>query len=88
MQNINYGLFFSEKCVLKSIDDKAKMSKTSLKAGATFSYKEKLSYTCSNKDEDEFDVQCETAGDIYDISCPCKENIIIIKYNEFQNLCF
>ncbi|KAL5259640.1 hypothetical protein ACHWQZ_G009927 [Mnemiopsis leidyi] len=54
-----------EKCAIVSVDDK-----TSLKTG-TFSYKEGLTYTCSNKADDEiFKLNCDTAGFKFDISCP------------------
>ena len=53
-----------------SVDDK-----TSLKAGVTFSYKEGINYTCSNKADDEiFNLNCNTAGFKFDISCPSKIN--------------
>ncbi|XP_063680022.1 uncharacterized protein LOC134815418 [Bolinopsis microptera] len=61
-----------KKCVIQSVDERATLQTTTLKAGSMLSYKEELKFTCSNKDKDMFNVQCAGAGNLYDISCPSK----------------
>ena len=73
----------SEKCVIQSVDERATLQTTTLKAGSMLSYKEELKYTCSNKDKDIFNVQCAGAGNLYDISCPSKM-ILFHWFNHFK----
>ena len=49
------------------------MSDSSVKAGSTFSFKEKLSYTC---DKDALSLNCAVEGEAFDVSCPSKMNFI------------